>query len=194
MKKFIVLLLLALLLPVGVAVAAQVQWLDNGHYYERVDGSFTWADANTDANGKSYLGLQGHLVTITSAEENLFLTNDANLGDGNSNLLHSHWTGGFQPPGSTEPDGGWSWVTGEAFSYSNWELGEPNDSGATEDRIIFDHGIHSDGKAWNDLTGTVATAGYVVEYESTAVPLPSAFLLFAPGLAGLAAIRRRFTK
>jgi hypothetical protein len=35
-----------------------------------------------------------------------------------------------------EPDGGWQWVTGEAFSYTNWRLGEPNNNG-DENRIQY---------------------------------------------------------
>ncbi|MCX5807738.1 MAG: VPLPA-CTERM sorting domain-containing protein [Proteobacteria bacterium] len=45
------------------------------------------------------------------------------------------------------------------------------------------------GTIWDDY-GTE----HSFRLESSAVPLPSALLLFAPGLAGLAALRRRFTK
>jgi hypothetical protein len=62
--------------------------------------------------------------------------------------------------------------------------------------------------SYNSVTGRVyhlgGTSGGVIETEggfglvtgfsTSAVPIPGAILLFAPGLAGLAAIRRRFKK
>jgi hypothetical protein len=81
MKKHVALMILTLLFAVGTANAVPV--LFNGHYYENITNSgMTWDEANTAANAMTYNGMQGHLVTITSREENLFLTNDASLGDG----------------------------------------------------------------------------------------------------------------
>lgn len=43
----------------------------NGHYYETVSGSsITWENALKAASQKTYLGMQGYLVTITSQQEN----------------------------------------------------------------------------------------------------------------------------
>jgi hypothetical protein len=50
--------------------------------------------------------------------------------------------------------------------------------------------VQSSGQQW----GTVSGVELIIAETATPVPLPSALLLFAPGLAGLAAIRRRFTK
>jgi len=171
----------------GSAGATAVYWGVSGHWYERVETSgITWTDANTAARNKG-----GHLVAITSAAENLFLTNNIKLGDGSVDKLHFFWTGGYQLSGSSEPDGGWSWVTGETFSYSNWCPGEPNDSGGNENYIIFDHGFTGDGKMWNDIAGSAGACGYVVEYDKNPVPVPPTILLLGTGIAGMTGFRLR---
>jgi hypothetical protein len=70
--------------------------------------------------------------------------------------------GGYQPPGSSEPDGGWTWVTGEAWDYTNWAGGQP-DNGDTpsEDGLCF-----LPGGVWNDKkTNQQAFVAYVLERE-----------------------------
>lgn len=219
MSKTIVLVLLMLLVLAGTAMAVPVQWTENGHFYERIDGDLTWDQARAAANGMTYNDLQGHLVTITSADENLFLTNHADLGDGEEyfdnegnylggNLLHYHWIGGYQPTGSGEPGGGWSWVTGETFVYNNWGgfydddgnliRTEPNNNPDNENRIVFDGGFLGDGKNWNDLTGSWRASGFVVEFDTLrdtanipAVPEPSTILLLGGGLLALLSLRKR---
>lgn len=43
----------------------------NGHYYETVSGgSITWENALKAASQKTYMGMQGYLVTLTSQQEN----------------------------------------------------------------------------------------------------------------------------
>ena len=51
----------------GVAGATPVQWTvasgGNGHFYEHVYPAMEWHAAKTFSENRSYLGLQGHLVT-----------------------------------------------------------------------------------------------------------------------------------
>ncbi len=114
---------LALPLHTTPAFAAPIQWGvssgGNGHYYERIDvsGGLTWGDAKLAAESINLAGTLGHLVTVTSqAEADFLLTSvypQVILEPGR------FWLGAFQPLGSAEPDGGWQWVTGELWSFSN---------------------------------------------------------------------------
>lgn len=173
----------------ALANASAVQWSDNGHWYERVEGSVSWQAASEAAIAKG-----GYLVSITSAAENAFLTINPYLGNtGVNDSLHYFWTGGYQPEGAAEPGGGWAWANGDAFTYSNWYVNEPNNAGE-ENRLIFDHGFSVGGKTWNDVNADTIAAGYVVEYDTkpaSAVPVPSAVLLLAAGFAGLTGIARK---
>ncbi len=149
----------------------------NGHHYELVSDYVTWGDANAAANAKSYNGVTGHLVTVTSAAENKFLTSLSSSMHALS-AASGWWMGGYQPQGSAEPAGGWSWVTGEPFVYNNWfPPSEPNNFG-NQDSIMFAHLVLADGKAWDDFIGTNNGAGYIVEYDT---PLPSSATVPEPG-------------
>lgn len=139
----------------------------NGHYYDAVDvtNGITWPEAVSAATAAG-----GHLCTITSAEENQFV---ATLIQMNPHLLipvddttRGPWIGGFQPPGSPEPDGGWTWITGEPWSFTAWAAGEPNNSAGVENSLHFY--CRPAGTLltnWNDLDGGALLNGYVVEFE-----------------------------
>ncbi|MEE9208800.1 MAG: lectin-like protein [Gemmatimonadota bacterium] len=140
-------------------------WAGNGHAYDAIDAPFgiTWVDARDAAAAAALDGCFGHLATLTSAEENEFVA--ANLTQALPNGQRGFWIGGWQPSGSPEPAGGWTWVTGEPFVFTNWNApAEPNNFGAGgEDAIhLWDNGAG----AWNDLGSLNTTPGYVVEYGS----------------------------
>lgn len=160
--------------------AQPVQWITNGHYYEVVSSPLAWESARSAAESMSWLGVPGHLVAVTSLEENLFLTQTFGA------KLEGAWLGGFQPVGSPEPGGGWQWITGEAFDYTGWFPGEPNNIG-NENVIIYAHDPQAWGKPWNDTDGSIAQLAYVVEYP---VPAPATVLLLAAGTAHAARRRR----
>lgn len=174
----------------GQAVQWGAQAGGNGHFYEavRAPSGITWGAAQSIAVSRG-----GYLATITSAAENNFVYG---LVSGNLNYWHitgteswGPWLGGLQPPGSSEPAGGWTWVTGEAFSYQNWAALQPNNNGGAENRIQF-HGHNAPGGAatWNDLTDTAVqyVRGYVIE----SIPEPSVFTLLGMGLLGIVAWRK----
>lgn len=156
---------------------------DTGSYYQFVGTKLTWTAARADAETRSYLGRPGRLATVTSAVENGFIVNNVipNVNNGDS-----YWLGGYQLPSSPEPAGGWVWISGEPWSYTNWRAGEPSNNllgGGYENRLELFNLIQSG--TWNDLfDGNVSLSeGYVVEY----VPEPSFGLM----IVAAAAILRR---
>lgn len=164
MKTKVSLLLACAILRFTVA-STRADWVvwspaqgGNGHSYlaVRAESLVSWSDAFAQAQA-----LGGHLVTITSAEENAFvfgLINQPQFWNGELGPL----IGGFQPPGSGEPLADWQWVSGEPFEFSNWAGGQPdNGAGGEEDCIHF-----WVGDQWNDRTKDDKDFfGFVVEQE-----------------------------
>jgi len=111
----------------------------NGHSYYRSTGTAIWTTARTNCSN-----MGGHLVTITSAAEQTF--------------IYNLWPSGWIGLTDEVTEGTWKWVTGEAYSYSNWNSGEPNNAG-NEDYVQF----VSNGR-WNDLPNNQALP-YVLEFE-----------------------------
>jgi hypothetical protein len=139
----------------GPAPAEPVQWPGNGHFYEvvSVPGTISWEDANTAAAAAS-----GYLATITSPAENDFVFSLVN------NPVYWHgfsgpWLGGYQDPATQQPSGNWRWVTGEPWTYTNWQAGQPNDSGGkAEDKLQF--GFAYLEPVWNDIMSLDSTPAY----------------------------------
>ena len=166
------LLPLSLLLPAFSSLAQPITNPANGHAYEAVAGEMTWEQARTAAAARSFQGAQGHLATLTSRDETDFLINTFGPRD-------SYALGGIQT-GSDEPAGGWSWITGEAWDYTDWDSGEPNNAfidNEFENRLAWKTGTVG---RWNDVAGDVDEGpgqgqyrmnGYFVEYE----PCPADF-------------------
>ena len=81
----------------------------NGNTYSVYDTSVSWKFAKQLAQE-----LGGHLVTITSEEENKVVTN---LIQGNKKMLY--WLGATDEGNENQ----WNWVTNESFDYTNWDAG-----------------------------------------------------------------------
>ena len=181
--------------------AQPITWSGNAHAYEFVvDNQIRWEDARAAAEAMTFDGVSGHLVTITSDEENGFVTT----------LISSSgsvevWLGGHQPNPADPPAVGWVWVTGEPFVYTNWDPidPEPNDAGGDEHLLgmwgpVSPHGPLG---TWNDQSTDYGwiefIGGYVVEYP-VPIPEPSSVVLAAIGCLGPLAYafrrRRRATR
>jgi len=59
-----------------------MEYPGTGNFYERVDlpHGITWDQANSEAEGRSYLGFGGQLMTITDSEEQQFLNDHLSAG------------------------------------------------------------------------------------------------------------------
>ncbi len=176
-----------------------------GNFYEFIAAEdTTWFEARDLAAASTHLGQQGYLATITSEAENNFV---ASLVGTPLTGFRGAWLGGTAGAGfGTGAPGGW--LTGPeanmAFTYTNWNPGEPNNAGyiymGIGDTVPPGSTPGLPG-TWFDDSGTQGVpsaadpvVGFFVEYQGvTAVPVPAALPLLAGGLGllGLMGWRRR---
>lgn len=178
------------------ASAVIVEWAvadgGNGHFYERVDTPVAFEVARAAALAATHNGLNGYLVTVTSAAEDAFLINNVAGGIG--------WTSGSD----AAVEGTWAWLdgpeTGTVFwqngvtlTYAQWGSGEPNSFRGEEDYLVIKFGQTA---FWNDLPFN-SGQGYYIEYSAAptngGIPEPSAWalMILGFGLAGGAVRARR---
>ena len=162
----------------GPANPDLVQWSTaaggNGHWYEVVFGAFLYTEAQAIAASRRHLGYQAYLVSITSEAENTFvhlLVRAREEARSTPAQRGAYTIGGRQTrggPGYSEPNGGWAWTSGEAFSYVAWRVAEPNNSESFEDVIYIGTGDLAPGAtrwtSWNDYREDRTINGLVLEY------------------------------
>lgn len=128
--------------------------------YQVINESMTWHEA------KEYCEkLGGHLVTITSQEEQSFINSLLNE---DKNL---YWIG------LVSNNNNWEWITGEDYKYTNWAKDEPNDDFNETEKVVQiyakDHNNFYKGE-WNDSridSGTMefwqlTNVGFICEFEN----------------------------
>jgi len=178
-------LVASVVIPIPMAAeAAPTLFAGTGHYYECIDGAFTWEEARDAAATKTFDPgsgvLQGYLATVTSQAENDFVSLPNILCiDANQQVSDARWLGGTDAESEGTSEGFWIWATGpEAGTlfwiggiggsvqppdfFANWGANEPNSSG-NEDYL-------ESRQAWNDCSNVASGCSpfggwpYVVEY------------------------------
>ena len=122
----------------------------NGHKYYLIDNSalIGWNDAKQYC--KNVFG--GYLVSITSKEENEFVT---------GLLKEFNYSTAFIGGSDREKEGEWKWESGESWSYSNWGANQPDDYKAYEGGQDYLR-IGQDG-AWDDFNSMADISGTEVK-------------------------------
>ncbi len=119
---------------------------NDGHRYELYDDILTWQEAKEKCEE-----LGGHLVTITSEEEQSIV----------NELMSEGGRVGYFIGGQLQ-NGEMAWITGERFDYTNWDPGEPNNYDGIENVcMMYKRGT------WNDTNESDIKHGFICEYEST---------------------------
>ncbi|PWB74886.1 hypothetical protein C3F09_03200 [candidate division GN15 bacterium] len=124
----------------------------NGHWYLSVSkpSNMSWAECRSVA--ASY---GGYLATVHSDAENAFIL--SMVGVSGHVLLGAY----------ENPEGIWNWVSGELWTYSHWNSGEPNNGGGGEVEDYIE--LYASGPSvgyWNDCPPVVnGTTWFIVEFD-----------------------------
>ncbi len=169
----------------------------NGHYYKPVNQSnVTWGSAKNAAAATTKYGMSGYLATVTSRQENNFITYNT--------TTSAMWLGGSDAGGSngssytwrTGPESGQQfWSGDENGSVSNgmfasWQLGEPSNTHYFWN-FFFDDDYENntvinweDRGRWNDLMDDPTNRDanndhvdwYLIEYGDMGSDSPTALI------------------
>jgi len=150
----------------------------NGHFYRPIATGATYTNARTLSEATTFKGQKGYLVTITSADEDLFIFNNVPqtsiwfaLTDEAS---EARWVIDAGPEKGTLIKINNGQLNGNIpGQYNNWAGGEPNNSG-NEDYAVTKWG---GGSQWNDLPNNFSCA-YVIEYGTWTNPDDATFTDF----------------
>ena len=112
----------------------------NGHRYLAVDAKLKWPQAREIAEQ-----VGGHLVTITSIEEQHFVHDRAVGSIGPIQPRKQYWLG------ATDEliEGEWRWVTGEPWEFTSWAQEEP-DGVPSKNHLSLMSAPRRPGQGWSD--------------------------------------------
>ncbi len=120
----------------------------NGHIYGILPSQLYWVEARDTVASLIMENNPGYLATVTSAEENSFIRDNVINDISNTSILDGLWLGAFDADYDD-----WVWITGEAWSYTNWTPGEPVPSHlGIENAVLMwgpNAGSHGSSGEWN---------------------------------------------
>jgi hypothetical protein len=151
------------------------------HTYYLLDPT-TWFAAEAEA-----VTLGGNLVAINSAAEQVFVYDTFTS---NGTLDRNLWIGLTD----SVVEGMFFWTSGDPFTYSNWNVGEPNNQGAfgNEDYAIIWSPFQALNGTWNDIDPERQFYGVAEVADAPDVPEPATITTSLTALAFAAyRIRRR---
>ncbi len=126
----------------------------NGHTYKVINENLSWSEAKESCKKSG-----GHLVTITSEDENEFVNNIFKASN-----AKGCWIGGYLQNDE------FKWVTNEVFSFTNWYVGEPNNYLNRNETCLI---ILSSTMKWYDFPNNADPTGvnldqivYICEWDS----------------------------
>jgi len=126
-----------------------------GNYYKVFFENIGWHEAKRRCEA-----MGGHLAIVTNRAGDEFL----------ASISRNHvWIGATDE----SEKGRWSWVDGTAISYSNWDIGEPNNAkdpwtGRGEHYLMI-----SKYAKWNDLSSdSPIIKGFICEWEGSRIAAP----------------------
>ena len=119
-----------------------------GRIYKIFDTQISWFDAQAYCES-----VGGHLVTITSAEEQTFVETYMSV----NNFSADIWIGAYN-----DGSGVWHWTTDEIFEFTNWETNRPDCYNGNEWFVQLNNRYFGQ---WNDLPPTSSIAFYC-EWEA----------------------------
>lgn len=134
----------------------------NKHVYSIYNEMMTWKEAKAICET-----MGGHLATVTSVGEQQMIEN-----------LITGGTKAFYHIGGTDEvtEGAFKWVTGETFSYTNWDTGQPNNYDGVQDYMMVYNQTSNFGK-WNDIASrhqdNMSVFGFICEIEPVGTPVAS---------------------
>ena len=160
---------------------------DGRHYQVVVHPGITWSQAKAAAEAQSFEGVEGHLATLTSQAEDLFVES---LRSAAGLSRPEVWVGGLQQSCTPEAAGcGWQWLNDEGpvstpqqplLSYSNWLANEPNDDTGPGSEQHLAIGL-GDAFGWNDEGALGNIGGYIIEFDTATIIDPNVCLEGGPG-------------
>lgn len=162
----------------GVTTGNARPFWGNGHYYVFTKESASWEDSRSRSNVYlDKLDTYGYLATVTSADENSFITNYSYNGSKtpNSGFLSGTDYQGYSPAS----EGTWTWQSGPEQGkifrsngtnqmYANWNSGEPNNKSNQDFLQLYTSGY------WDDVDPD-NVGGYVTEWGRTGAEFTAGF-------------------